>query len=128
MEVETPGGIYLGQFPALRIKQESFYRVCARILRALFYVEYNVSVPSSHTVSNSPQLGGLSRFLETLPGLEFPPWRVFANGDFAYTHHPTEEDPLSGVWVSVLYKRIPFVGFILDESLASEEEDLAASV
>ncbi len=84
-------------------------------------------MPSRHSVSNAPQLGGLSRFLETLPGVEFAPWKVFANGDFVYTHHPTEEDPLSGVWVSVLYKRIPFVGFILDENLVSADEELESS-
>jgi len=111
VSVQTPGGIYLGKAPAIKVQAKRIDRVAQRIIRGLFYEEFKVPVPEGYEVTNRMSQQGFGKILDGINPTLFKPWREIGNKHFAYTYAQTEEDPYSVIWLSVFYDALPFLGF-----------------
>lgn len=113
VSVQTPGGIYLGRAPAIRVQAKRINRVAERIIRGLFFEEFKVPVPEGYEVTNRMSQQGFGNALEGIKPSLFKPWREIGKKHFRYTYAQADEDPYSVVWLSILYDSLRFLGFTI---------------
>lgn len=113
VSIQTPGGLYLGKAPVIKVQKKRIDRVAQRIIRGLFFEEFKMPVPNGYEVTNQMRQHGVGEILSKINPTLFKPWREIGTRHFAYTYAQTGEDPYSVVWLSVFYDALPFLGFTI---------------
>lgn len=111
VEIRTPAGLYLGTAPVLPLEQERVDRVAQRIVRGLFFHEYENRLPDTHEALGFLKQFGIESVLELLGAVRFPEPKVIGGGSFRYSVRVTAEDPDSTMWIGDFFGRLPFLGF-----------------
>jgi hypothetical protein len=113
IEQRTKGGIVAGTVPAFKVQRPRLERVGGRIIRALFFEEFNQPLPTTHVAKASIQQFGLDNLWPSIKEVQFAELRSFAADSFHYTFATVPEDPFSSVWLLDFFDRLPMVGFTL---------------
>lgn len=110
IDVETQASVYLGKEPAFNYERTRISKVIERIIRALFFLEYEKPVPQEYKVD-----GGIDQFSEIsndfVKKVNFKPPKFAWNNQFAYRFTSLPEDVDSSVWLFTLYERVSFIGW-----------------
>lgn len=107
---QTPAGIYLGECGRIELDSERINRVGARIIRALFFREYERLVPPSHDVRFLLFQFSMEHVTSGVAHCSFES-RTYADGQFRYQFRATAEDPDSSMWHGDIYGVTRFCGF-----------------
>lgn len=113
IEQRTEEGIIAGTVPAFKVQGHRLERVGGRIIRALFFEEFNQPLPATHVAKASIQQFGLDYLWPSIKEVQFAELRSFAADSFHYTYATVQEDPFSSVWLLDFFGRLPMVGFTL---------------
>lgn len=111
--VYTPGGLFLGHAPALKIDDKRFGRVMRRIITGLFFEERRRPLPSTHEakgyVCEADFPDPILCILEN-SGAEFCPVKEVQRDVFEYSFLSFEEDRDTTLWIGSFYESIRFFG------------------
>jgi len=104
--VHSPSGLYLGISPTFNVDLERLGRVTNRIVRGLFYKEFDRRLPESHDVQSFAESGlrhlnvDLLTTVRSMAGiLKSGPPRMIGDGIFEYWYQATAEDSNTSVWL-----------------------------
>lgn len=115
VDILSPGGLWLGRQPALRLERERIARLSARVVRALSFTETGVVVSANWQVKCircSPET--VTQFVRYARDLARPwsPIRRIGGGIFEYSFLTAADDSSHSYWLLCLYKRIYFLGSV----------------
>jgi len=114
VDVWSPqGSIYLGKKDAFRIDRQRITAVLNRIIRGLYFHEFDRPVPANYQVFAELQPHVDPRLREIVASISFAPPRIIGEGSFEYFFQRVDEDPDSTLWVLHFYGCFPAVGFVL---------------
>lgn len=113
IEQRTEEGIVAGTVPAFKVQGPRLERVGGRIVRALFFKEFNQPLPATHVAKASIQQFGLDNLWPLIKEVQFAEPRSFAADSFHYTYATVPDDPFSSIWLINFFDRLPMVGFTL---------------
>ncbi len=114
VDVNSPGGIYLGKKPAMEVDVKRLNRIIDRIARGLFFIIHEYPVPINHEITcrfKDSYLGMPEKFIYKWKGLWEPPV-TFGNNIFSYSYILCEDDPNGMLFVYWFYDKLWFFGFI----------------
>ncbi|MFO0813566.1 MAG: hypothetical protein U0796_10125 [Gemmatales bacterium] len=123
VEVQSPSGLFLGRRMQVDIDLDRLYRVVARIVRGLYFVETEtilspaakVEVYSDERINENRREVANEFVANIAVPLAKQPAKVILNGIFSYRYQLTEMPEASG-WALVFFGNIPFIVLTLPES------------
>jgi len=113
IEQRTEEGIVAGTVPAFKVQGPRLERFGGRIVRALFFKEFNQPLPATHVAKASIQQFGLDNLWPLIKEVQFAEPLSFAADSFHYTYATVPDDPFSSIWLINFFDRLPMVGFTL---------------
>ena len=111
VDIQSKGGIYLGNAPAIKVKKLRFDRVAQRIIRGLFFYEKKYPLPKNYQVENRFYQFDFNDIVSSLGPAPFVELRMIGDNIFNYTFATCIDDPNSTVWLSVFFQGLPFMGY-----------------
>lgn len=109
VEVYSPGGIYLGTQPALRVDRQRILGVIERIARGLYFAVNQIAVPEEYGIKcywDQYSFPKPIREVASQIGVQWPGPFYIGEGVFSFTYlqQPFERGP-QGLWLMSFYER-----------------------
>ena len=110
VSVKTPAGLYMGRVEAYDVDLVRLGRVTDRIVKGLFFKEFDMPLPSTHGVQSFAE-SGLTKIDSdmrlavgtTVEALMSRSPRVIGEGVFEYWVQATPDDPATTAWLMRFY-------------------------
>lgn len=115
VDIKSPGGIYLGRSPALKVSAKRFNRVTQKIASGLFYVIHDYPVPPGYEIKcifKDSFFGFPADFIEYAKGFWTQPITVGGN-IFSYSYAPCVDDLSAMLFIYWFYGKLYFYGYVL---------------
>ncbi len=126
VDVQSPGGLFLGQLPTYSVDLVRLDRTAARITKGLFYHEFGSRLPDDYcAVSyNKSGFGGNVAGVELVNSMcaklfVSPPKTIGANV-FSYWFQRTSDNPNASVWLMLFFGAFPFFCLTIEKTLAAK--------
>ena len=85
VDIQSQGGIYLGNAPAIKVKKLRFDRVAQTIIKGLFFYEKKHPLPENYEVENRFYQFNFNDVVSSLGPAPFEKLRVIGDNIFNYT-------------------------------------------
>jgi len=118
VNIKSPGGIYLGESPALKVNAKKFNRITQKIALGLFYVIRGYPVPTGYEIKcifKDSFFSFPADFIEHAKGFWTQPIMV-GNNIFSYSYAPCIDDQNAMLFIYWFYDKLYFYGYILPKS------------
>jgi hypothetical protein len=117
LDIETPGGVYLGSSGGFVVDNRRIRRVITRVIVGLFAHQAKRPLPPTH-VANAVWFSGLTkaayeqtpRLAEQVAAVPWSPGRQIRGDTFMYAYHFDEHDRDLSAWLLVFYGAFAFFG------------------
>lgn len=122
IDLFTPSGLYIGRRLAVEQDEVRFARVVSKIVRGLYYHEYQEPIPASteiicHLLQNSSEVSEVAKFASQLHfGARRWP------GIFEYRFNRVAERPENSIWLMRFYEYAVFWAITGSESLHPNQQ------
>jgi hypothetical protein len=133
IDLVSSGGIYLGKANGLKIHESRLVNIAGKIVKGLFYHEYGLILPDSHSAVAMPlrervlaEHQGRNGIHEICNRLIRDTQRTtIGQGVFSYWHHrydEDDEDPHKSLWLLLFFERAAFFGMTIDRTTQKAEK------
>ncbi len=126
VELQSPGGIYIGHAPAFQVDNQRIKRVLARIVRALYFTVNRALIPAHNDVHvwwNQFEFPKFIRELATEAKTTWPGPYDIGPHIFSFTWLQTPGPVPRGVWLMTFYESFCGYGFVARKQTTGPQQE-----